>query len=107
MTKRKADEPKRSHALLIRLRMKPTRMGSMDMRMIPTVTRKKLSRTTGSCPNLYPAVINKAIHSNDAAMLNMIKRLYFIPPTPATKGANVRMMGTNLAMMTALPPCFW
>src|SRR5258705_7699826 len=106
MCERKTDESERSHALLMRLRIKPIIIGNVDITIMQTVTRKKLSLTTGNCPNLYPGVTNKDIHNKDAAMLNRMKRLYFIAPTPATNGANVRMMGTNLAMITALPPCF-
>ena len=60
----------------------------------------------GIFPKKYPANENRVTHKIFPRMLKEKKRRYLIVPTPATKGANVRMIGMKRAITSVFPPCF-
>src|ERR1051326_5609951 len=81
-----------------------TTAGIVETTMMAAITREKLFLMTGMFPNRYPPHTNKPTHAIPAAMLYVMKRPYFIEAIPATNGANVRMIGRNLAKTMVLAP---
>ena len=80
--------------------------GISEIAIIAITTIVKLFFTNGMFPNRKPAKQNEFTQSIFPIILNEKNFLYFMVPTPATKGANVLIIGINLAIITVLPPCF-
>ncbi len=79
--------------------------GSTDTKMMPSTITSKRFFTNGSCPRNQPAGRINPTQATAPTTLKNMNRERFIAPMPATKGANVRMIGTKRAMMIVAPPC--
>ncbi|GHV21569.1 hypothetical protein FACS1894176_06630 [Bacteroidia bacterium] len=67
------------------------------MKIIARIINEKLSLTNSTFPKKYPTQTKRDVQANPPITLYEKNFPYFIFPTPATNGANVRTMGTNLA----------
>ena len=76
------------------------------MAMIPITTMVKLFFTNELLANKYPAKQKAFTQRMFPTKLKEKNRIYFIVPTPATKGANVLKIGIKRAIIIVLPPCF-
>ena len=81
-------------------------IGKSDIKMMAKMANVKFFLIRGIFPKKYPANENKVTHRIFPKRLNEKNRRYFMVPTPATKGANVRMIGMNRAIISVFPPCF-
>lgn len=87
-------------------RIHATKKGMIETNIIPKVIRVRLSFTKGILPNKNPPRAKAKTHKNPPTKLYARKVEYSILPTPATKGAIVRTIGTNLAITIVFLPCF-
>ena len=70
------------------------------------ITTSKFSQTIEILPKKNPRILIIDVRRNTPVTLNGAKLEYFIIPTPATKGANVRTIGTKRAKTIVFPSCF-
>ena len=66
----------------------------------------RLFCTISNPPTKKPRKVKIHTHAIPPMTLNERKCLYVILPIPATKGANVRTIGTKRARIIVFPPCF-
>jgi hypothetical protein len=81
-------------------------IGKSDTKIMAKIANVKFFLIIGMFPKKYPASENRVTQRIFPKMLKEKKRRYLIVPTPATNGANVRMIGMNRAIMSVFPPCF-
>jgi hypothetical protein len=68
------------------------------------ITADRLFFTRGIFPKKNPANVSRAVHDIPPMILNARNFEYFIFQIPATKGAKVLTIGTNLARIIVFVP---
>ena len=83
-----------------------TTAGITERKTIIIITIVRFSFIKGILPKKYPAKRKIVTQAIPPIILKLKNFPYFIAPMPATKGANVLTIGTNLARIIVLAPYF-